>query len=59
MGFIIPSKDGLEQLRLDTDRPWPGERQGRRGGEPWEAALSAPGRVRVVAMKCQEVKDPD
>ena len=33
MGFIIQNKDGLEQLRLDTDRPWPGERQGRRGGE--------------------------
>ena len=52
MSFIIQNKDGLGQLRLDTDGPWPGERQGRRGGEPWEAASSAPGRV---AMKCQQV----
>ena len=33
MGFIIQNKDGVEQLRLDTDGLWPGERQGRRGGE--------------------------
>ena len=33
MGFITQNKGGLGQLRLDTDGPWPGERQRRRGGE--------------------------
>ena len=33
MGFITKDKGGLGQLRLDTDGPWPGERQRRRGGE--------------------------
>ena len=33
MGFITQNKDGLGELRLDTDGPGPGERQRRRGGE--------------------------
>ena len=33
MGFITQNKDGLGQLRLDTDGTGPGERQRRRGGE--------------------------
>ena len=33
VGFIIQNKDGMGQLRLDTDGPGPGERQRWRGGE--------------------------
>ena len=46
MGFITQDKDGLGQLRLDTEMGL-GQESGRRCDVvSWEAALLAPGRVR-------------
>ena len=52
MGFITQNKDGLGQLRLDTDGPGPGERQKRRGGELGSRFV---GTWTCPAMKCQKV----
>ena len=54
MGFIIQNKDGLEQLRLDTDVTWPGERQGRRGGEMGSRFVGTWTCRDEDELKCQE-----
>ena len=51
MGFITQNKDGLGQLRLDTDGHGPGERQERRGGE-LESRFVGTWTCRDEDMKC-------
>ena len=54
MSFIIQSKDGLGQPRLDPDGSGPGERQRRRAGELGSRFVGMAG-VRVhTRCKCQK-----
>ena len=53
MSFIIQNKDGLGQLRLDTDGPGPGERQEMRCGELGSRFVGT-WTCRDLILKCQE-----